>query len=129
MPAKDITPQCSGVRNTGHWKGYPCGAAGLYEFEGKFTCANHFPIKEAVRQIADHKLLLSGAYDEIHEYAETVSALEAGILPPPELHVAFECLKKIKIAMEKAPQVMYKHTRPFVLDLCNIALGEKCQKF
>lgn len=35
--------RCCGTKQTGYWKGYPCGARGKYEKDGKFYCANHIP--------------------------------------------------------------------------------------
>ena len=33
--------RCSGIRTSGYWKGYPCGASANYEKGGAWYCANH----------------------------------------------------------------------------------------
>lgn len=70
---------CSGVRTTGHWKGHRCGSPGLYVFDDKWWCANHFPIHDSIEQMADLKRQLAEArrkaFEEATEVAEKLTPL------------------------------------------------------
>ena len=33
--------KCNGVRTSGYWRGYPCGAEPVAMFDGKWYCASH----------------------------------------------------------------------------------------
>lgn len=33
--------QCNGIKKSGYWKGYPCGAIPTHFHEGKWYCKNH----------------------------------------------------------------------------------------
>jgi hypothetical protein len=41
--------KCAGTKQTGYWKGYPCGAVGKYKRSEKWYCANHLPEVLAAR--------------------------------------------------------------------------------
>ena len=36
-------PSCEGVRLSGYWRGWPCGAAPTIERDGHHYCPNHTP--------------------------------------------------------------------------------------
>lgn len=37
-------PNCAGIRVSGYWKGYPCGAIAKYEHNGKHYCQSHYAV-------------------------------------------------------------------------------------
>jgi hypothetical protein len=42
---------CSGVKQTGYWKGYPCGAFSMFEQDGKGVCKNHLDPSRPYREL------------------------------------------------------------------------------
>jgi len=49
-----MSPQihCSGVRQSGHWKGWNCGAVPQYQTEdGRYWCKNHLPVNQKATPI------------------------------------------------------------------------------
>jgi len=42
---------CAGIRSSGHWNGYPCGATPTHYYRGNWYCKNHHPYLE----IAEHE--------------------------------------------------------------------------
>jgi hypothetical protein len=41
---KDPPPKCAGVRLSGYWKGWSCGARPTVEHEGRGYCAGHYTV-------------------------------------------------------------------------------------
>jgi len=39
-----VSEKCAGIRSSGYWKGYRCGAVPKYEHKGKRYCANHYAV-------------------------------------------------------------------------------------
>lgn len=63
---------CSGHRRSGYWKGYPCGASGLYFKNDKWWCKNHIPLDvpitvNGVVQVVDEGIILT--YNDILKLA------------------------------------------------------------